>query len=470
MHHLIVFNSSANDGAVESSHRDQRRDQHRVTETLAAPLMLLIAFCALLLVPVRCLGQTRPSNRQLVVALSGTNDVKRIAAIHRIGVTREAQRTALPDMTEAMAKLASNTKRVAINKRDENDLPAGVLQLINCIGTIDSPVATESLVNVFTCDRDSWIAAAALSLGSNQRTAAITAIEALTEHPAYAQRYGFRFAVAKALVQMDDPRAWDALAMIADQTDGQLQHLMNEAFKQVTLEQFDDDAPRFARWQARVGIDVESPELLGPNPEQPEPQTDTIKLVDAPSESSSSNMKLVESEYYGIPIYAKRLLFLVDCSGSMAEAYNGRIRMQQAKAELIEAIELLEPSTEFSILAYNERIDFFQHDLVQATEENKYKATSFVRKLKPIKNTDIHGALRAALVFDSQVEAVFLLSDGRPTAGRLTAPAAILQDILSYNRFHNLTFNSIGVGVESEMRSFLQKLAEPSDGEFRLVQ
>lgn len=464
MHHLVVLNSrekqttSASDSGIQDG----------LIITVTRALVLLLALVSLFVVSSRCQGQTRQSNRQLVVALSGTNDVKRIAAIHRIGVTREAQRTALPDMTEAMAKLASNTKRVAINKRDDNDLPAGVLQLINRIGSIDSPAATESLVNVFSCDRDSWIAAAALSLGSNHRTDAIEAIEALTEHPAYSERYGFRFAVAKALVQMDDPQAWDALAMIADQTDGQLHYLMHTTFEKVTLEQFDNDAERFARWQARVGVEVESPELLGPKPEQPEPKANTIKLVDAPSESTK--MKLAESEYYGIPIYAKRLLFLVDCSGSMAEAYNGRVRMQQAKAELIEAIELLEPSTEFSILAYNERINFFQHDLVVATEENKYKATSFVRKLKPEKNTDIHGALRAALVFDSQLEAIFLLSDGRPTTGHLTAPAAILKDILSYNRFHNLTFNSIGVGVEAEMRSFLQKLAEPSNGEYRLVQ
>jgi hypothetical protein len=71
------------------------------------------------------------------------------------------------------------------------------------------------------------------------------------------------------------------------------------------------------------------------------------------------------------------------------------------------------------------------------------------------------------LEFDDQLEAVFLLTDGKPTIGEIVSKPAIVADILHRNRFRHLNFNTIGIAVDGSTKSFLQQLAKESNGEFR---
>jgi Mg-chelatase subunit ChlD len=67
------------------------------------------------------------------------------------------------------------------------------------------------------------------------------------------------------------------------------------------------------------------------------------------------------------------------------------------------------------------------------------------------------------------LEAVYLLTDGRPTEGPVIAPPAIVNDILHRNRFRHLNFNTIGVSVRGATEEFLKALADESGGEFRAL-
>ena len=109
----------------------------------------------------------------------------------------------------------------------------------------------------------------------------------------------------------------------------------------------------------------------------------------------------------------------------------------------------------------------WREDLVYASEENKLEAIQFVRRLGYGDRTNTYGALRRSLEFDDDLEAVFLLTDGRPTAGNIVAPSGIVNDILHRNRFRHLNFNTIGIAVEGPTESFLKRLAEESNGEYR---
>ena len=122
---------------------------------------------------------------------------------------------------------------------------------------------------------------------------------------------------------------------------------------------------------------------------------------------------------------------------------------------------------EFAIVFYHTTVKEWRNELVMATEENKREAIQFIRRLGYGNKTNTHGALRKSLDFDDDLEAVFLLTDGKPTAGDIIAPNGIVKDVLHRNRFRHLNFNTIGVGVQGLTRSFLRRLAEETNGEFR---
>ncbi len=100
-------------------------------------------------------------------------------------------------------------------------------------------------------------------------------------------------------------------------------------------------------------------------------------------------------------------------------------------------------------------------------EKNKQAAKQLIRGLRPGDKTNTHGALRKSLEFDDSLEAVFLLTDGRPTAGDIVQPDHIIDDILHRNRFRHLNFNTIGIALSESTERFLQTLAVESGGEFR---
>ncbi len=140
-------------------------------------------------------------------------------------------------------------------------------------------------------------------------------------------------------------------------------------------------------------------------------------------------------------------MFIIDHSGSMREYAGGQSRLDRAKFELTRAIEALPPDSEFALLFYDSDIHLWRDELVVANEENKRKAIYFVSRLEYGSKTNTYGSLCRALEFDDDLEAVFLLTDGRPTAGAIIHPMAIVDDILHRNRFRHLNFNTIGIAV-----------------------
>ena len=67
---------------------------------------------------------------------------------------------------------------------------------------------------------------------------------------------------------------------------------------------------------------------------------------------------------------------------------------------------------------------------------------------------------------DKRVDTIYLLTDGLPTRGRLTAPEAILKEIKLLNRTRGVTIHTIAFGAESNL---LRQLAEQNGGQYRLV-
>lgn len=95
----------------------------------------------------------------------------------------------------------------------------------------------------------------------------------------------------------------------------------------------------------------------------------------------------------------------------------------------------------------------------------------FIDRLAARSNTATYEGLQAAFNFD--VEAIYLLTDGAPTSGRIVEPGAIVEAVTSQNRSRRQSIYTIGVSpgdVDSLFEVFLRNLADQNYGLYRRVE
>jgi len=195
-----------------------------------------------------------------------------------------------------------------------------------------------------------------------------------------------------------------------------------------------------------------------------EANRDTIGRLPPPpppplAAAPAADPEATQADYYDIPIYADRVVFVLDTSSSMQGA-----PLDAAKRELVSAIYALPEETFFAVVFFNTGVGPWQRQLVQATEPNKRAAAAFVNGLLADGLTATSDALQAAFTFDA--EAIFFLSDGAPTAGQITDPAAIIDFVTRFNQGRYVSVNTISIMGGA---AFLEALAEANHGSFRAV-
>jgi hypothetical protein len=171
------------------------------------------------------------------------------------------------------------------------------------------------------------------------------------------------------------------------------------------------------------------------------------------------------NSYYGLPLFAKRLVFVLDNSGSMSGQ-----RLDSAKEELTSAVMGLNDDVRFAIVVFNSAIDVWHKQLTTATPEAKRNAGQFIAAINAEGSTASYDALEAAFLFDA--EAIYFLSDGEPTNGKYVAPDDIVAAICKTNRPRLLSVYSIGIyaGIPgSELDNFMRNLAEQNFGAYKRI-
>lgn len=179
-------------------------------------------------------------------------------------------------------------------------------------------------------------------------------------------------------------------------------------------------------------------------------------LSDAPPVPDKDD---TQADYYDIPIYADRVIFVLDTSSSMQGD-----PLQAAKRELESAIFALPDATQFAVIYFNSGVGPWQRQFVPATEPNKRAAAAFVNQLPPEGGTATSDALEAAFTFDA--EAIFFLSDGAPSAGKIVDPRAIVDYVTRLNAGRYVSVNTISIMGGA---AFLEDLAKANNGSFRAV-
>ncbi|MFL6254574.1 MAG: VIT and vWA domain-containing protein [Pyrinomonadaceae bacterium] len=157
---------------------------------------------------------------------------------------------------------------------------------------------------------------------------------------------------------------------------------------------------------------------------------------------------------------AKDVVFVLDTSGSMAEAG----KMEKARAALLFGVRSLRPADRFNVINFAGEEHLMTTGLLQADAEGRAKGEEFIAQLRPVGGTNINGALLAAMQqFDhaERPRLLIFLTDGLPTVGE-TKVERINENVRAA-RVPGVRLFTFGVGYDVNT-ALLDKLAADNGG------
>jgi hypothetical protein len=284
-------------------------------------------------------------------------------------------------------------------------------------------------------------------VGSRRGQWGVQPLVQLSKTKTFANHFGVRRAVVGALCHIPTREAIGTLIEMMDKVGGEAEADAVEHLTQVTGQIFAMDGAAWGRWWDDVQQTFEYP----------------TRSIESPYRSVALNS--TSGYYYGLPLFAQRLVFVLDTSGSMTGQ-----RIVAAKRELNRAIEGLPADVSFGLVVFNGHVTTWQKELVQATAESKTAAMHYVNAQATHSNTASYDALETALEFDT--EAIYFLSDGAPYGGKISAPVDIVAAITAANKTRRVSIYTIGIGAGipgGPLDLFLKTLAEQNLGLYRRV-
>ena len=271
-----------------------------------------------------------------------------------------------------------------------------------------------------------------------------------------------------ALLILTEQRSREATGAIIDRMGDEEDFMLDrfaDALWSLSGKPFRRSADRWARWWQDVGATFE-------------PISDAELAALAAEEE---RRRLAEStkaaSFFGLRVESKRVLFVLDVSGSMAFPLTGErdedeeedddeggpeeVRMDVAKDELVAALTDLDADTLFNLIVFSSGVGYWQDGgIVEATPSRKDEAIEFVGRLGAGGGTNLYGALQVAFS-DRDVDTIFVLSDGEPAGGKIDDPYVIREEVAAWNEHRHITIHTVAIGGDLGV---LEWLAEDSGG------
>jgi len=157
---------------------------------------------------------------------------------------------------------------------------------------------------------------------------------------------------------------------------------------------------------------------------------------------------------------AKDIVFVLDTSGSMAEAG----KMEKARAALLYGIRILRPEDRFNIISFAGEERLLETGMITADEQGRKRGEAFTQALRPVGGTNINGALIAALRQfgpGDRPKLLIFMTDGLPTVGETNA--ARIVDNARAARIPGVRIFTFGVGYDVNT-ALLDKIAAENGG------
>ncbi|MEA3364918.1 MAG: VWA domain-containing protein [Candidatus Hydrogenedentes bacterium] len=145
-------------------------------------------------------------------------------------------------------------------------------------------------------------------------------------------------------------------------------------------------------------------------------------------------LSIVPKAGESIDVLPKDVTFVVDASSSIAQP-----KLDSTIKGLREALNRLRPEDRFNLIVFRNTATGLERGFVNATPEKKEAALRFVQDLRSYGKTDVYSAMGPVVEKTSREGipgVVFLISDGRPSAGMLDS-RAIINAVTDKNRPRN---------------------------------
>lgn len=207
--------------------------------------------------------------------------------------------------------------------------------------------------------------------------------------------------------------------------------------------------------------------------------------------------------FFGLKITSKKIVFVLDISGSMNDPseppkgsqeppkeYSGNgpkpepwepgmkgTKLEVLKHEFEKTCNKLDPKVTFNIIVYGATHLQWKDKMMPATPPNKAEAIDFVKKQPGNGMTNMGDALEKAFElagnglkdknYAALVDTIYLMSDGAPNAGKYPTTDDIIKKINEWNALSKVIINTIGLGDPSNYNpDFLTRIAKMTGGIF----
>lgn len=222
------------------------------------------------------------------------------------------------------------------------------------------------------------------------------------------------------------------------------------ALERLTGAPLGQDVPRWEEWWRNKGAEFE----LAATEDRP-----TTKA----QEKKKPKFGDTTVEFLGIPVTSRRIIFIVDISGSMKELARGILkndtdvgggtttRMDVVKRELAACIDKLEPEALFNVIVFNENVySWLNSGMAKLGKKTREDGKQYVMTREAAGGTNIYDAVKQAFQ-DPDCDTIYVLSDGQPTAGEQTDPATIRADVAKWNATRHIRIHTIAVGEQLDL-------------------
>jgi Mg-chelatase subunit ChlD len=167
--------------------------------------------------------------------------------------------------------------------------------------------------------------------------------------------------------------------------------------------------------------------------------------------------------YWAIPVRSDRVVFVVDISGSMNQPFGtgGGTRLDEAKRQLVRVLGMLPKKAKANVVAFGNGAQVLADTLQTIDDKRRKAAEEWTKALECRGATNVYAAMQRAFA-DPEVDTIFLLTDGQPSTGEITAPGPLADAIAAWNLGRGVRIHTVAIGGKSD---FLERLARESGGE-----
>lgn len=290
-------------------------------------------------------------------------------------------------------------------------------------------------------------------------------------------RWLVQVAAVAALEGTPSKEGVDALVARIVTAEGRLLDDLTRALKTLTGADIRADGDLWRRyWEANRTAWNGPPE---PEKDDEEEPLDPLGEFDKEKEEARAE-DAKKTGFFGLDVKSRRLVYVIDVSGSMNEQEGDKTRAAAAKEELQRSILALEDGAHFNIVFFSSGVQLWEDEMVVADSETRRAAHDFIAEVAVQGGTNTFDALDAAFALgdvgkgkrreadpegDSLVDTIILLSDGAPTFGKTTTADGIREAVRRWNESRRIAIHTIAFGAGAE-KELMEGLAKDSGGTF----